>query len=543
MSVNLSHQQFSFEQEQNLRRVAQRGLEHVESIPQDTEDMTICIVGGAVRDALIPGAEENDLDFLVVGETVESMLDRGFHDINASSFGVLHDDSHEEWALARTETKPDDQHGYKGIVAQTVGVSLRDDLNRRDICMNAIALLINGGPPSSAQISPDRMMTIETAGGESVSYLIDPFHGVDDIKNWQIEHVSEAFSEDPIRVLRVARYASRYTSHGQFSILPETKTMMRKVAPELNRMSRDRLGEEVIKGMHQASNPVRYWDVLKDVGALAVIAPTLDRGSVVPAGSPVHHAEGDVYTHTMDVLEQMHMICSEQNITGMGKVRRYLMTIAHDLGKVQLADMQGGLWSDSPPTRFANHDIEGVEVANRLARRLGLEGHLNAAMTDAARHHMEIHDLVEWDQERLLKFVENHTTAPKETEPKYATVFELIDLAHADHQGRLVTDKEVDQDVHTEDDEEYELPPPEECERPSFNRDPFEDLVGQAIEALNQIDGYTALRTGLCESHQDEDVDEEELSRLLAECDACDTPGEWVGTEITQMQKELLPFR
>lgn len=524
-----------------LTALAADAAEYVNRIPQDTADLDVYIVGGAVRDALL-SEPANDYDFLVVGETVESMLDRGFNDINASSFGVLHDANHEEWALARTETKTGD--GYKGIDVDTEDVTLREDLKRRDLRINAMAVRLGNGAPAAF----DETECVELSDDTEDAALIDPFNGRSDLNHGRIRHVSEAFSEDPIRVLRAARYVARFESEPDapeylrdelpdavpFVIEGDTKQLMRNVAPELNRMSRDRIGEEIVKAMDQAVDPTRFWDALRAVGALAVIAPKLDRATIVPAGPEKFHREGDTYRHTMMVLEQMHELCEARDITGIDRVRRYMMVLAHDLGKVTLADEQGGLWSDDPPRRFGGHAQTGVADAAALADRLGLDGHISEAMQDAAELHMDIHDLPVWESDRLIEFVDQHDPAPEAETPYMATVEELLDLAAADHQGRFQNQDVAEIDTVLEDDADA----PDGAGRPVFNRAPFTARVDAARTAIEDISGFEVLRTGLCDDHAVKELPDGSLSTQLGQCEACRTPGPWVGEQLNERRHE-----
>ncbi|WP_302083212.1 HD domain-containing protein [Salinibaculum rarum] len=512
-----------------LRRVATTAVTHINSIPQNTSDLDVYVVGGAVRDALL-GESANDLDFVVVGETTDSMLARGFHDIDASSFGVLHDEQHEEWSLARTETKSGD--GYKGIEVDTNDVQLRADLERRDLRINAMALRIN---TTATPTSIDDSNTTPITGTDADSVFVDPFGGRFDIQNGTLYHVSEAFSEDPIRVLRAARYAARY-DNPVFTIATSTERLIREVAPELNRMSRDRIGEEVVKAMKQAVDPARFWEVLRDVGALAVIAPTLDRASIIPAGPERFHREGDTFEHTMMVLRRMHQLCESHDITGMNRVRRYLMAVAHDLGKVELGNEKGGLWSDDPPRRFGGHATTGVDVTANFGTRLGLDAHIIEAMEDASRYHMDFHDIPTWDARKLIEFVEAHTAPPEAETPYMGTVEELLDLAQADHEGRWQNIDLYDAETAYQ----VDAAAPDDAARPAFQRDVFESQIAVARDAIESIDGYEVLRDGLCDSHTSDTITDDNLARVLNACGDCRSPGEWVGDKITTRRTSLI---
>lgn len=380
--------------------------------------------------------------------------------------------------------------------------------------------------------------------GETPGALVDPFGGALDVASGRLRHVSDAFAEDPLRVLRVARYAARFeyppemidgSDADRFSVSPETEALMRRVAPELNRMSRDRVGEEIAKAMRQAVEPRRFWDVLRDAGALAVIAPTLDRGSIVPAGPDEHHRESDVYEHTMMVLERMHEVCEAEGITGESRVRRYLMAVAHDLGKVRLADIQGGLWSDDPPVRFPGHAERGAPVAASLGGRLGLGKHRIEVMRDAAELHMAIHDLPSWGSERLVEFVDTHDPQAEAEKPHMATVDELVDLAHADHEGRW---KDLDVATSNQSTDEYPAAP-ENAYRPTFDRDQFRTRVAIAREAIESIDGYEVMREGLCATHKETTVEDEDLAQVMGECESCRPLGNWIDTRITERRRDF----
>lgn len=529
-----------------LAGLLRRARAHVAELPHDTAGLDAYLVGGAVRDALL-GEPSQDLDFVVVGETADAMLARGFEDVEASSFGVLHDAAHEEWALARTETKTGD--GYKGISVETEGVTLRADLRRRDLRMNAMALRLADGVPVDFGAEEAVALSVDGTTGA----LVDPFGGRGDLAAGRLHHVSEAFAEDPIRVLRAARYAARFVADGDdaastvppnpgtdtggepFTVAPATKRLMGRVAPELNRTSRDRVGTEVVKAMRQARRPTRFWDVLREVGALAVVAPALDRAAIVPAGPTQFHREGDTYRHTMLVVEQTHAVCERRGITGVDRVRRLLMAVAHDLGKVRVADELGGLHADDPPTGFPAHGPRGVAVATRTADRLGLAPHYRAAMADAAEHHMRVPDLPEWDADRLIEFVEDHDPPAAAETPEYATVDELLDLVQADHQGRFRDAADGVGDATAV--EPVDDRAPAGAVQPVFDREPYERRIAGARRAIAEVSGYDVLRDALCDDHDPAAVADDALAGVLAGCADCPTPDEWVAEAIADRRR------
>lgn len=548
------------EQRNALRELVESTTEYINSLDEDTTDLNVYVVGGAIRDVLL-GCDPNDTDFLVVNTTETVLVTRGFRDIEASSFGVLHDENREEWALARTEEKqdqsrtgnPSDAFGYKSISTNAEYVTLGEDLYRRDFTMNAAAMEITScdiDMDALAEHSPDDVFMsdiitkIETEYGER--RLIDPHGARSAVKHGEITHVSEKFSEDPLRVLRGARYYARYETGVDgtpFTVNDNTMQLMRQVAPELNLMSKDRIGEEIVKAMKQATSPSRFWELLAECGALAVIAPTLDRSRIVKPGADKYHREHSTFDHTMAVVERMSDLCNEQGITGMARVRRLMMAIGHDLGKVRIADKKGGLWSDDPPTRFGAHDEKGVECVEQFCKQTGLEPHIKCAMMDGAEQHMNFHSLPEWSLLELLNYVDDYTVPRDAKKPFQATINELLDLAHADHEGRAQSPElNADESTYEETFEATWLPDNSDAVRPVFDKEAFERPIQHAEKALQSNDGYSVMREELVANTDADDVDieEESLASQLAKHDACRSPGEWIGDAIQQRRLERL---
>lgn len=212
--------------------------------------MQVYLVGGAVRDQLL-GLPNKDKDFVVVGATVADMLDAGFQQVGADFPVFLHPISHEEYALARTERKQG--RGYQGFsVHASPDVTLREDLKRRDLTVNAMAIEVKS-------LTDDTPIT---------GKVVDYYGGLDDIENKTLRHVSSAFSEDPLRVLRTARFYGRYYDLG-FSIADETLLLMRQLVSsgELAHLSSERIWQESSRAMMQVS-PQVYWQQLFEIGAL-----------------------------------------------------------------------------------------------------------------------------------------------------------------------------------------------------------------------------------------------------------------------------------
>lgn len=227
--------------------------------------MRTYLVGGAVRD-MVMGVEPKDRDYVVVGATEDQMLSAGFSRVGASFPVFLHPESGDEYALARVERKVG--VGYTGFeVTFDPSIRLEDDLKRRDLTMNAMA--------------------IEVIDGHLVGDVIDPYDGKSDIRNKVIRHVSESFAEDPVRVLRAARFAARYG----FSVDPATNELMRQIAPELNFVPAERIFAEFEKGIGERYYPTMF-DVLRECGAWRV-------GALRPYSA---HHHGLVSSHFNDIL-------------------------------------------------------------------------------------------------------------------------------------------------------------------------------------------------------------------------------------------------
>ena len=231
--------------------------------------MQTYLVGGAVRDKLL-GLEVKDHDWVVVGATPEDMLSRGFKQVGADFPVFLHPRTHEEYALARTERKQG--QGYHGFsVYSAPDVTLEDDLKRRDLTINAMA---------------------ETEDGQ----LVDPFNGHDDLKNHTLRHVSDAFCEDPLRILRTARFAARLAPLG-FSVSEETMRLMRRMVSdgELEHLVPERVWQEVQRALHEQA-PAAFFEVLQEPGALNVLIPELSPPEALNQGlqalACVHQQDG-----------------------------------------------------------------------------------------------------------------------------------------------------------------------------------------------------------------------------------------------------------
>jgi tRNA nucleotidyltransferase (CCA-adding enzyme) len=301
-------------------------------------------VGGSVRDTLL-GLPVQDHDWVVVGSTPESMVAQGFKPVGKDFPVFLHPVTHEEYALARTERKT--ARGYKGFsVYAEPDVTLEQDLLRRDFTINAMAL---------------------DAGGR----LIDPHGGADDLRAGVLRHVSAAFSEDPVRVLRAARFAARFG----FSIAPETLALMRAMVDngEVDALVAERVWQELARSLMEKM-PSRFFTTLRACEALEKIFPEVDALFGVPQ-PPQYHPEIDCGVHTMMVLDDAAK-------HGYALDVRFA-ALTHDLGK-------GNTPKDILP-RHIGHELRSVELLHGLCERLRVPGDCRDLALLVARYHGDIH--------------------------------------------------------------------------------------------------------------------------------------------------------
>lgn len=308
--------------------------------------MKTFLVGGAVRDALLR-LPVKDRDWVVVGATPDSMLAEGYQQVGRDFPVFLHPRSREEYALARTERKSG--NGYTGFVTQFApDVTLEQDLQRRDLTINAIA---------------------QSDSGE----LIDPYGGQRDLAKRQLRHVSAAFNEDPLRVLRVARFAARF-AHLNFRIADETQALMREMAVsgELAHLTAERVWKETEKAL-MTRNPQVYFQVLRDCGALNVLFPEIDNLYGIPA--PIKwHPEIDTGVHALMTLTMAAALSDQLDVR--------FATLFHDVGKAL-----------TPPEKWPSHHghgLAGVPIVEALCQRLRVPNQVR----DLALVVTEFHDVV-----------------------------------------------------------------------------------------------------------------------------------------------------
>ena len=320
------------------------------------------LVGGAVRDKLL-NIPANDRDWVVVGATVEEMEQAGYKLVGSDFPVFLHPKTNEEYALARTERKS--AHGYKGFtVSAAADVTLEEDLLRRDLTINAMAEDDNG-------------------------HIIDPFNGQADLENKIFRHVSAAFIEDPLRVLRIARYMARY-AHLGFTIADETMALMKEIVAqgEIEHLVAERSWQETERAIGEP-NPQRYFEVLRECGALKVLLPEVDCLFGVPQ-TEKYHPEIDTGIHTMMVLEQAAKLSAEPAVR--------FAALVHDLGK-------GTTPEDEWPRHIA-HEERGVPLVKALCKRMKTPNPFRDLAVIVTRYHLHYHRAAELRDDTFLSTLE-----------------------------------------------------------------------------------------------------------------------------------------
>lgn len=321
--------------------------------------MQIYLVGGAVRDELL-GLSVKDKDYVVVGSSPEEMQANGFKPVGKDFPVFLHPETHDEYALARTERKT--AKGYKGFaVSASVDVTLEEDLARRDLTINAIAKDCDGK-------------------------LIDPYNGLADIQSKTLRHVSEAFAEDPVRILRAARLSARF---GDFTVAAETQQLMQHMVDEgeVDALVAERVWQELAKGLME-DKPSRMFDVLRACGALRKILPELDKLWGVPQ-PPQYHPEVDTGLHIMLVIDYT----ARQNFS----LPIRFAALMHDLGK--------GTTPIELLPRHIGHEERSVRLLKEVSKRLRVPNDCKELAQLVAKFHGKLYQTLQMRPSTLLEFL------------------------------------------------------------------------------------------------------------------------------------------
>lgn len=357
--------------------------------------MKIYLVGGAVRDNFM-GVSSKDLDYVVTGSTPEEMKELGYFQVGGGFPVFLRCQGGDEYALARKERK--DGKGYMGFMCDfNPEITIEEDLLRRDLTINAIAMDIDG-------------------------HYVDPTGGMSDIENKVFRHISDdAFIEDAVRVLRIGRFYARFGR--DWSVAPETMTLVKSMVNEgaLDELTKERVWKEMNRALME-NHPRLFFDFLHECGALEVVFPELDK-LVTTEENVKWHPEGNSYEHTMLVLDQ-----AVKNVTGYDdELELRMAALFHDLGK--------GLTDPKDYPKHYGHDVNGSYlIKNLVADRLCVPTKMKESLVKVTRYHMSGHRLKEMNPKTLVKMF-THIRHDKILDLLYA-------LTVADGRGRLGSENE-----------------------------------------------------------------------------------------------------
>ncbi|GAA6143149.1 multifunctional CCA addition/repair protein [Hydrogenophaga sp. 5NK40-0174] len=363
--------------------------------------MQTYLVGGAVRDALLTRLAASpahpshvDRDWVVVGATPEAMAAQGFLPVGKDFPVFLHPQTKDEYALARTERKT--APGYHGFAFHAdPGVTLEDDLARRDLTINAMA------------VAADR------ADDFLPEDIIDPYGGLQDLQHQQLRHVTEAFAEDPVRILRLARFAARFAS---FSVAPETMTLMRRMVAhgEVDHLVAERVWQELSRGLME-QKPSRMFEVLRECGALERLLPEVNRLWGVPQRAE-YHPEIDTGVHVMMVLDMAAGLGSSLPVR--------FACLCHDLGK-------GTTPADVLP-RHIGHEVRSVDLLHDVSDRWRVPRECRELAEVVAREHGNIHRSEALHAAPLLRLLERCDAIRRQQRFEW-----VLQACECDARGRL----------------------------------------------------------------------------------------------------------
>ena len=350
--------------------------------------MQVYLVGGAVRDHLL-GHPYHEKDYVVVGATPEQLLAQGFQPVGKDFPVFLHPETKDEYALARTERKSG--HGYHGFEFHTdPSVTLEQDLIRRDLTINAMAMDSDGN-------------------------VYDPYGGQQDLCNKVLRHVSDAFVEDPLRVLRIARFAARYHALG-FVVAPETLLLMQELAEsgELNALTPERVWKETSRALMEAHADV-YFETLRACGALKVLFPELDALFGIPQ-RPEYHPEIDCGVHTMMSLQQACRANYSLDVR--------FAVLLHDLGKALTP-------ADELP-RHIMHEERGIRPVTEVCERLRVPTNTKQLALAVCKEHLKCHQALSLKPGTLWRLLQRLDVLRR---PERVEAF--VQACECDSRGRL----------------------------------------------------------------------------------------------------------
>jgi tRNA nucleotidyltransferase (CCA-adding enzyme) len=354
--------------------------------------MKVYLVGGAVRDKIL-ARKVADLDYVVVGSTIEEMTAQGFEKVGADFPVFLHPDTSEEYALARRESKTGT--GYLGFTSEfDPNVTLEEDLGRRDLTINSMAMDVDNAP--------------------GFGDIADPFNGLADINARVLRHTSDAFAEDPVRVLRLARLRARFGP--EWTVAPETVTLISQMAKQgvLKELTAERVWKEMSRALMEPHARL-FFDTLLEVDALHVSFPEVYKLKTA-LESRRWHPEGDAYEHTMLVLTQAVKL-------GYDLETRFA-ALVHDFGK--------GATPRAVLPKHYGHEVTGVAIAESFANRLTVPTKMRERAMKTTRYHMHMHKLNTLNPKTFVKMFEDMGAF---NDP--AVVDLLLRVGECDERGRL----------------------------------------------------------------------------------------------------------
>lgn len=384
----------------------------------------IYLVGGAVRDLLMK-KESKDMDYVLVGYNENKMEQLGFKKVGSEhNFPIFVDDKGNEFALARLErvavpvasTDNTSKSLYHNFVLETNNVTIEEDLSRRDLTINSIASKIGLDFKSPLESMSDSNID-NLYNSKNIDFLVDPFNGLQDIKNKQLKHTSEAFQEDPVRILRITRFAARYYDNG-FQIADETKdliqSMLDKNMLSINdkNITGERVFLEVQKGLSENNADVMFKE-LRGLNALKYVLPELDNLFGVPQPEE-HHPEIDSGVHSLMVLKQ----ACKMNLSNEARFAALL----HDLGK--------GVTDKTLLPKHHGHEEAGVPLVEDVCKRLKVPNTYSRLANIVCEKHLNIHKAKDLNYKTIFKLL--HDKRLKNDE-----FIDFVKVCHADATGRL----------------------------------------------------------------------------------------------------------
>lgn len=405
-----------------LDNVKQQLQSNSTSLEPDNYLNNIYLIGGAVRDLLM-NKKSKDMDYVLVGYNENKMKQLGFKKVGSEhNFPIFVDDKGTEFALARLEraAQPDENNKskslYHNFVLETNNVTIEEDLSRRDLTINSIASKIGLDFKSPLESMSDNDID-KLYTNKRIDFLVDPFNGLQDIKNKQLKHTSKAFQEDPVRILRITRFAARYHDNG-FQIANETKVLIQSMLDKnmLSINDKNITGErvflEIQKGLSENNADVMFQE-LRGLNALKHILPELDNLFGVPQPEQ-YHPEIDSGVHSLMVLKQ----ACKMNLSNEARFAALL----HDLGK--------GVTDKNLLPKHHGHEEAGVPLVEEVCKRLKVPNAYSRLANIVCEKHLNIHQAKDLNYKTIFKLL--HDKRLKNDE-----FIDFVKVCHADATGRL----------------------------------------------------------------------------------------------------------